>query len=75
LIMKDFICDNLSVNEAGHLCFAGVDTVSLAKKHGTPLYLMDERKIRENCRVYVNAMREAFGADALPLLREQGGFL
>ncbi len=65
--MKNFICDNLSVNEAGHLCFAGADTVALAKKHGTPLYLMDENKIREHCRTYVSAMREAFGNDALPL--------
>ena len=65
--MKDFICDNLSVNEAGHLCFSGLDTVSLAEKHGTPLYLMDENKIRENCRTYVGAMRDAFGPDALPL--------
>ena len=46
---------------------AGVDTVALAQKHGTPLYLMDEGKIREKCRIYVNAMREAFGEDALPL--------
>lgn len=61
------ICDNLSVNAEGHLSFGGVDVCSLAKKHGTPLYLMDENKIRENCRTYVNAMREAFGEDALPL--------
>ncbi len=65
--MKNFICDNLSVNESGHLTFRGVDTVELAKKYGTPLYLMDENKIRENCRVYVNAMRNAFGEDAIPL--------
>jgi len=65
--MKEFICDNLSVNEKGHLCLAGVDTVALAEKHGTPLYLMDEGKIREKCRTYVNAMREAFGVNALPL--------
>ena len=65
--MKEFICNNLSVNEAGHLCFSGLDTVSLAEKHGTPLYLMDENKIRENCRTYVGAMRDAFGPDALPL--------
>ena len=65
--MKEFICDNLSVNEQGHLCLAGVDTVTLAEKHGTPLYLMDEAKIREKCRVYVNAMKEAFGDNALPL--------
>ncbi len=65
--MKDFICNNISVNEEGHLCFAGLDTVELAKKHGTPLYLMDENKIREHCRTYVNAMRDAFGENALPL--------
>ena len=61
------ICDNLSVNAEGHLCLAGVDVCELAKKHGTPLYLMDEGKIREKCRTYVNAMREAFGDNSLPL--------
>ena len=61
------ICDNLSVNEQGHLCLGGIDVCSLAKKYGTPLYLMDENKIREKCRVYVNAMRDAFGENALPL--------
>ena len=61
------ICKNLSINNEGHLCLAGVDTVTLAKKHSTPLYLMDEARIRENCRVYVEAMKEAFGDNALPL--------
>lgn len=61
------ICKNLSVNAEGHLCFAEIDTVSLAEKHGTPLYIMDEERIRENCRVYVDTMRTAFGEDALPL--------
>ncbi len=58
------ICNNLSVNENGHLTFAGMDTVALAKKHGTPLYLMDEDRIRERCRTYQTALREAFGASA-----------
>jgi len=61
------ICNNLSVNEKGHLAFGGVDTVEMAKKHGTPLYLFDEDRIRERCRTYVDAMREAFGESALPL--------
>ena len=61
------ICNNISVNGAGHLTFAGVDTVELAKKYGTPLYLTDGDKIRENCRVYLEAMREAFGEAAMPL--------
>lgn len=45
----------------------GVDTVALAKKYGTPLYVMDEDRIRERCRTYMTAMKEAFGANALPL--------
>ncbi|MBR4867844.1 MAG: diaminopimelate decarboxylase [Clostridia bacterium] len=54
------ICDNLSINEQGHLCFAGQDTVELAKQYGTPLYLMDADRIRHNCRTYMNAMQKAY---------------
>ncbi|MBQ6915820.1 MAG: diaminopimelate decarboxylase [Kiritimatiellae bacterium] len=62
-----FTCDNLGVNEAGRLTFAGQDAAALAAKYGTPLYLMDEARIRHNCRVYRDAMRECFGENALPL--------
>lgn len=34
---------------------------ALAKEYGTPLYLYDEDRIRERCRTYLNAVREAFG--------------
>lgn len=61
------ICQNLTLNQEGHLCLGGQDTVLLAKQYGTPLYLMDENRIRERCRTYLNAMREAFGANAMPL--------
>ena len=61
------ICNNLSVNEKGHLCLAGMDTVDLVKQYGTPLYLMDEDRIRERCRTYLDAMKDAFGDNALPL--------
>ncbi len=58
------ICENLSVNSLGHLTFSGLDTVELAEKYGTPLYLMDEDRIRHNCRVYMNAVRKYFGENA-----------
>ena len=61
------ICNNLSINEKGHLALAGIDTVTLAQKYGTPLYLFDENKIREHCQTYVKAMKNAFGESALPL--------
>ena len=43
------------------------DTVELAREYGTPLYVMDEDRIRERCRTYIAAMREAFGNRARPL--------
>ncbi len=58
---------NLSINEKGHLTLCGADTVSLAEKYGTPLYLLDEDRIREKCRTYLRAMQSYFGADARPL--------
>ena len=58
------ICENLSVNDRGHLAFAGVDTVELCEKYGTPLYLMDENRIRYNMRTYINAMRKYFGENS-----------
>ncbi len=60
------ICDNISVNNQGHLTFAGFDTVDLAKKYGTPLYLMDEEKIREHIREYKKAFSEVFPIGSNP---------
>ena len=59
--------DHLDINEAGHLTIGGMDTVDLAKKHGTPLYVIDENVIRRQCRTYREAAIKYFGADALPL--------
>ena len=62
------ICDNISVSKDGkHLLFAGQDTIELAKKYGTPVYLMDEDRIREKCRIYKSALKKHFGEKALPL--------
>ncbi len=58
--MSEFICENISVNSAGHLCFAGQDTAALAGQYGTPLYLMDEDRLRHNMRVYTDAFRAHF---------------
>ena len=64
---KSMLHPNLSVNETGHLCFAGADTVELAKKHGTALYLIDEDRVRHNARVYINAMKKYFPEGSGPL--------
>ena len=61
------VCENIGVNDLGHLTFAKQDTVDLAKQYGTPAYLMDEDRIRYNCRVYMDAMRESLGEGSYPL--------
>lgn len=60
------ICDNVSINTEGHLTFAGLDTVDLAKQYGTPLYLMDENKIRQHIREYKNAFAKFFPQGSVP---------
>jgi diaminopimelate decarboxylase len=48
------------INEAGHLEIGGCDCVDLAKQFGTPLYVLDESCIRENCRRYTKALKEFY---------------
>ena len=61
------VCNNIGVNDLGHLTFNGFDTVELAQQYGTPAYLMDEDRIRYNCRVYMDAMKESLGEGSYPL--------
>ena len=61
------IYDNLSVNSQGHLVFAGYDTLELAEKFGTALYVMDENRIRQRCREYKTAMAAFLPAGSRPL--------
>jgi len=61
------ICNNLSVTPDGRLLFAGRDLRELSEFYGTPLYVMDEDRIREMCRIYREAMQEAFGDNTQPL--------
>ena len=59
------ICENIGVS-GGTLLFAGQSTIELAREYGTPLYLMDEDRIRHNCRVYTAAFRKYFSPRSLP---------
>ena len=66
LIPESLLCDNIGVNHEGNLTFAGFDTVALAKKYSTPLYLIDENKVREKLRIYKKAMSELYGHGSFP---------
>ncbi len=60
------ICDNIKKLN-NELYFADVKVTDLAKKYGTPLYIMDENKIRQKVNAYKNALKKYFGDDALTL--------
>lgn len=59
--------DNLSINNNGHLSIGGIDAVELAKEYGTPLYVLDEDRIRQNCRRYTSEIRKHFGNESAAL--------
>ncbi len=61
------LSSNITRDADGVLCFAGQRVPELAARYGTPLYLMDEERIRANCRMYLDAFRAAFSDAALPL--------
>jgi len=60
-----FVSDCLNVNNHGHLTIGGKDTVELAQTFGTPLYVMDEAQIRENCRRYKRSVDDFYGGKGL----------
>ena len=61
---EEMICDNISRNREGELCFANMPLSELAEKYETPLYLYDEARVRHNCRSYLQAVHEGFGPNA-----------
>lgn len=50
----------MQVNQKGHLELGGCDAVELVKQFGSPLYVMDEQLIRDNCRNYYEAFTGAY---------------
>lgn len=61
------LTDSYSVNSKGHLCLGGADTVDLANQFGTPLYVFDEKDIRNNCKAFKEAFDEYYDGNALVL--------
>ncbi len=63
--MTEFLTPHMAVNDAGNFTLCGVDTVSLAKEYGTPLYVMDETLIRENCRSFRDSITKYYNGNGL----------
>jgi len=47
-------------NKNGHLEIGGCDAVELAREFGTPLYVIDEKTLRDRCRGYVDSFKQAY---------------
>ncbi len=61
-----FLHDNIGSAENGHLTFAGMDTVALAAKYGTPLMLLDEERIRTRMRTYKKGLETEMSEGSFP---------
>ncbi len=46
---------HFSINEQGHLMVGKISAIELADRFGTPLYVMDEQRIRDNYRRFYRA--------------------
>ena len=57
----------LNVNEKGNLSMGGCDLTDIASEFGTPAYVIDEKTVRENCRAYVNSIKEYYGGKGLAI--------
>ncbi len=60
-----FVSENLGINEKGNLTVGGMDTVELAQKYGTPLYVMDENLIRKHCKSFKNSIDKFYDGKGL----------
>lgn len=62
-----FVSDCLNVNENGHLTIGGYDTVELAERFGTSLYVMSEDKIRDTCKRYKSSFDRYYNGNGAPI--------
>ena len=60
-----FLLDNLKVGNSNNLEIGGCDTVELTRQYGTPLYVIDEGRVRENCKKYVTAIKKYYNGNGL----------
>ncbi len=56
---------NLTVSDNGNLLIDGIDATSLAKEYSTPLYVMEENKIRNAMRDYKNSIDKFYDGNGL----------
>ena len=59
--------DTLKINRKGHLEIGGMGAVDIAKQYGTPVYVFDEKHIRNMMRVFRDVIDSYYGGNGLVL--------
>ncbi|MGN1078299.1 MAG: diaminopimelate decarboxylase [Candidatus Gallimonas sp.] len=59
--------DTLKINPTGHLEIGGADCTELVKEFGTPLYVLDEKYVREMMRIYRRTLETEYEGNGLVL--------
>jgi len=60
VIQMDKSLWGLDINNKDHLVFGGCDVVDLAREYGTPLFLIDENRVRTNYHRFLNAFNKHY---------------
>ena len=55
------------INKKGAVEVGGCILSELAHRYGTPLYVLDEKTLRESCRAYINALKVHYPGPSLAL--------
>lgn len=59
--------DTLKINDMGHLEIGGIDTVDIVTQFGTPIYVYDEKHIRDMMRAYKDTLDKYYDGHGLVL--------
>tara|TARA_Y100001968_G_scaffold42353_1_gene32423 strand:- start:257 stop:1621 length:1365 start_codon:yes stop_codon:yes gene_type:complete len=55
------------IDESDKLVVGGCQLSELAKKYGTPLYVLDELSLRTACKTFIYSLKKHYPGDSLPL--------
>ena len=51
---------NIKINDKGHLDIGGADACDIVAEYGTPIYVIDENRIRDNYNRFYNAFTKYY---------------
>ena len=51
---------NIKVNDKDHLDIGGADAVDIAEEYGTPVFVIDENRIRDNYNRFYDAFTKYY---------------